>query len=213
MDRFIRDFRREPDGDLMLCERFGVAYQADMTVTCEYDGDYWQKLANYEGSEIANKLNAGRRSIVHKYFGDGPVLDVGIGCGEFIKGRPNTYGTDVNPVAVEWLKDCGLYRDDFENFSGFTFWDVIEHCPDPGVYLDRMPDGAYAFFSIPVFHDLKRIRESKHYRPGEHLYYWTPIGFAAWLEMHGFKFLDVQDFETQAGREEILTFAAVKHGH
>lgn len=212
MDRFIRDFRRVEDGDLMLCERFGVAYQADMAVTCDYDEDYWQKLANYEGSEIANKLNEGRRGIVHKHFGDGPCLDVGVGCGEFIKNRPNTYGIDVNPVAVDWLKDNGKYRDDLESFLCFTFWDVIEHCPEPDLYLDRIPEGGHAFFSIPVFTDLKKIRESKHYRPGEHLYYWTPTGFISWLELHGFQFLDVQDFETKAGRDQILTFAVVKNG-
>ena len=55
------------------------------------------------------------------------------------------------------------------------------------------------------------IRDSKHYRPGEHLYYFTELGFAQWMARHGFELLEVSNFETKAGRDSILSFAFRRH--
>ena len=54
---------------------------------------------------------------------------------------------------------------------------------------------------------LRAVRASKHYRPGEHLLHFTEEGFVAWMRMHGFQLLECSDFEMQAGRESILSFA------
>ena len=58
--------------------------------------------------------------------------------------------------------------------------------------------------------DLNKIRESKHYRPGEHLLYWTEKGFVDWMFEKGFRFLEKRTFEIQAGREDILSFAFIR---
>lgn len=205
MDRFIAAMPGEEDGDLMQCD--GVAYQRDMSNLVAYDDEYYAKCEAKDGGEIARRINEGRVALVKRYVGAGRVCDVGIGSGDFIKHRPNTYGFDVNPVAIEWLKRNDLWMVSFDYFSSFTFWDVIEHCPTPEDYLKRVPLHGLAFFSIPVFADLKRVRESKHYRPNEHLYYWTEAGFLEWMLDHGFRVLERTDFETEAGRESIVSFA------
>lgn len=197
----------EEDGDLMLCREHGLAYQKDRNHVIEYGVDYFDKCMSYEGQEIANKLNAGRVALVNRYVGQNKVVDIGIGSGEFIKSRDNTHGLDVNPVAVAWLRSNGLWAGNFQAYSGYAMWDVIEHIPSPEVYLGGIQLHRYLFVSIPVFEDLDRIRESRHYRPGEHLQYFTRRGFIEWMGMHGFMLLEVSDHETKAGRDSILSFA------
>ena len=60
---------------------------------------------------------------------------------------------------------------------------------------------------VRVFEDLADIRKSRHYRPGEHLYYFTDRGIVSWMAMHGFDLLERDWFETRAGRESIATYA------
>lgn len=210
MDRVIASYPKTPDGDLVLCTDFGCAYQADMTVTASYDEAYFGKCRAYEDQEIAVKINDGRIALVEKHFGGGPCLDVGVGSGEFVRKRLLTWGTDVNPEAIRWLLQNRLYADSFEGFHAFTFWDVIEHVPEPEGYFRQIKAGGFLFTSLPIFDDLTRVRESKHYRPGEHLYYWTDLGFIWWMHRHGFDLLERQDFETRAGREAIMSYAFQK---
>lgn len=207
LDRFIAAMPAEEDGDLMLCRDHGVAYQKDRGHIVNYDEAYYSKCASYEDQAIALKINAGRIALVDKYLGANRVVDVGIGSGEFIKKRPNTFGRDVNPVAIEWLKRNDLWAEHLGDFSGFTFWDVIEHVPEPEAYFRHIHLHSFLFTSIPIFYGLGGIRLSKHYRPGEHLYYWTEDGFAAWMGLHGFMRLETQTFEIEAGRESIYSFA------
>lgn len=212
MDRFIAALPAEPDGDLMLCGADGIAYQRDMSKLVPYDAEYFNRCAAYEDQDIARKINEGRIAIVAKWFGAIPaVCDVGIGSGEFIKKRTNTFGHDVNPVAIEWLKRNDLWAHDLGAFGAHTFWDVIEHVPVPEDYFRHVHLHGFLFTSLPIFGDLQAIRASKHYRPGEHLYYWTEQGFVAWMLQHGFRLIERQGFEIEAGRESIQSFAFKRH--
>lgn len=208
MDRFIKSLPATADDDLMLCD--GVAYQSDMSRSVPYDAAYFDKYVSYEGAEIARKLNAGRVEFVNKHVGrNAVVLDVGIGSGEFIKSRPHTFGRDVNKKAEAWLNQRNLWGE-FADFGAFTFWDVMEHVREPEDYFRCMSCGSYVFVSIPIFDDLTRVRESKHYRPDEHYYYFTETGFVDWMSRHGFVCRDKSEFETRAGRESIMSFAFYK---
>lgn len=207
LDRFIAAMPAEEDGDLMLCRDHGIGYQKDREHLVCYDEAYYSKCAGYEGQEIAQKINAGRIALVQRHVGGNRVLDVGIGSGEFIKLRPNTCGCDVNPVAIEWLKRNDLWSEHLDHFAGVTMWDVLEHLQVPELYLRQINLHSYLFVSIPIFYALGAIRLSKHYRPGEHLQYYTEDGLIAWMDQHGFRVRERADFEIQAGRESILSFA------
>lgn len=216
MDSLIRRFSAVRDRDLNICERRGVAYQRDMTFRMD-DGvnaageNYFDHYRAFEGHEIARMLYAGRVALVDKYVGqDASVLDVGIGSGEFITSRGNTFGCDVNPKAIAWLKQNNKLGRDFGEFGAFTFWDVLEHVENPDEYFSRMPERSFLFTSLPIFSDLAKVRESKHYKPGEHLYYWTEQGFVEWMRHYRFRLLERSDFETQAGRDSVLSFAFVR---
>ncbi len=207
MDRFIASWPAVADGDLMLCREHGVAYQADESQLVDYGEDYFEKCRGYEGQAIADRINAGRIAFVLRHFGPGRVLDVGVGSGEFIKRRPHTFGVDVNPAAVRWLKESGRWADNLDCFGAYTFWDVLEHVPEPETYLRHVYLRSFLFLSMPIMQSLDHIRESKHYRPGEHLYYFEESGLVEWLACHGFVLLEASDFESAAGRESIRSFA------
>jgi hypothetical protein len=211
LDRFIAAMPAEEDGDLMLCREHGVAYQRNRQHIVAYDEPYYTKCTSYAGQEIERRIIAGRLDMVARRVAGNRVLDVGIGSGAFVKSRPNTWGCDVNPVAIEWLKRNDLWSEHLDRFAGVTMWDVIEHLQVPELYLRQIQLHAYLFVSIPVFYGLGAIRLSKHYRPGEHLQYWTEEGFVAWVEQHGFRVLERSDHEIQAGRESVMSFALQRY--
>lgn len=214
MDKLVKRWAAEKDGDLMISR--GVAYQRDMSLRADpgvnaEGNNYFDHYAKMDGGEIGKKIHAGRVAMVNNYAGSAcPVLDVGIGSGEFIRSRPNTFGIDVNPKAQQWLKSKGLAAAGFDGFKAFTFWDVLEHVENPDSYFKQMEQGSFLFTSLPIFDDLSKVRESKHYKPGEHLYYWTEQGFADWMAEYRFRCLERSTFESDAGRESIGSFAFVR---
>jgi hypothetical protein len=213
MDKIIEGYMSVPFGELNYCYKNDIMYQRDMHISIEYDKHYFAKYVSHENSEIARKLNQGRTSITEKYCLK--ILDIGIGSGEFIK-KSNifTYGYDINPVAIKWLMERQIYVDPYTNMpevDGLTFWDSLEHIPNPGQLLSLIPSGKYVFISLPIFNDLLKVRSSKHYKPNEHYYYFTANGMIGWMKDSGFDLLEMSDFETRAGREDILTFVFKKN--
>lgn len=170
-----------------------------------YDESYFEKYRGYAFSEMGRRLNDARLALVARFW-EGPLCDVGIGCGQFVWSRPLTRGYDVNPAGIAWLRDRGLWCDPYETeVRAATFWDSLEHIPDPAPLLANVRD--FAFVAIPIFRDLDHVRTSKHFRPDEHAWYFTEPGFVSFMAEHGFRLLDVSDDETRIGREDIMTFA------
>lgn len=201
------------DEDLNYCPLEGIVYQKDMSISVAYDENYFDNYVQRENTEIANKLNEVRVATSHKYATC--ILDVGIGSGEFMnKSKVKTYGFDINPVAVNWLKEAGLYVDPFlplpSDINGWTFWDVIEHVPEPQVLFKHILPGHFVFVSIPIFDDVTAVRKSKHFKPNEHYYYFSRNGFVIFMEDSGFRFIEWNEDETHAGREGIMTFTFQK---
>lgn len=213
MDRIIRTFPSVEDGDLRICQERGVAYQADMSSSrVPYDARYLEKVKAYEGSAIAAKVNAGRVAMLSRHLAPGgSVLDWGAGSGEFmLTARGAGFaakGFDVIPETRIALEAAGAYAEDPAKFDSVTLWDTLEHLAQPLGVLARIRPGALLFISIPIFTDLRRIRESRHYRPGEHLYYFTEFGLFYWLALAGFDVVEKSDHETKAGRDSIGAFA------
>lgn len=213
MDKLIASYPSVPDGDLVLCPANGVAYQADMSVDpVPYDTEYFNKYKQYEGSDIARALNNGRCAMLLRHVKEGSrVLDIGAGCGTFVMEAQtwgfDAYGFDINQATVEFLKNKNRFAAEPGEFDAVTFWDSLEHIENPMEVLCKIAYGAIVLVAIPVFSDLRRIRESKHYRPGEHLYYFTEFGFVGWMQQQGFLIIDRSDHENNAGRESISAFA------
>lgn len=200
------------DGDLVVCAALGMAWQADPGQLIDYGPAYFEHYRGLEGSSVATRLNAGRCALLARHAAaEATVLDFGAGSGEFVRHAKSwgfdARGFDINPATVAALREMGAYGDDIEGAEVVAFWDSLEHLPDPGATLRRISRGAVVLVAIPVFSDLAKIRESKHYKPGEHLWYFTPAGFVAWMVEHGFDLMEESDHETRAGRDSIAAFA------
>jgi hypothetical protein len=192
----------------------GIATQKDKTKSVEYSENYFEKYVKYEGTPIAVALNNSRVTITEKYCKN-TLLDIGIGSGEFIKlSNIKVYGFDINPYGVEWLKSKGLFVNPYEetvNVEGWTFWDSLEHFPEPQDILTKILPTQYTFISIPIFDNILTIKQSKHYRENEHYYYFTASGLISYMEKSGFTFIEQLDSEIKAGRKDILTFVFLKN--
>lgn len=213
MDKIIKNYNSVPFCELRWCIKEDIMYQEDMSQSVEYGEDYFKKYINYESTDIAIKLNEFRTTITEKYCSS--LLDVGIGSGEFIKSSNiKTFGFDINPLAKQWLKEKDLFQDPYiemPNVDGVTFWDSLEHIPVPCDILSLITKNQYAFISMPIFSDLLTLKSSRHYRPNEHYYYFTSKGMIQYMHDLDFSIVEIQDGETQAGREGILTFVFQKN--
>lgn len=211
MQNVVKSYKSVPFGsDLRYCPEQGIMYQNDMNVSVEYDQAYFDTYAHRRGSEIAVKLNKGRVAFSHRYCNT--LLDFGIGSGEFIEHcTAKMYGFDINPVAVDLLKKKGMYVDPYvsqpDDIEGWTMWDTLEHVPEPQNTFMHVRSWQYLFISLPIFDNILSIRQSKHYKPNEHYYYFTSDGFVRFMDDSGFQLIAVDDFETMAGRESIYTYA------
>lgn len=179
-----------------------------------YDRPYWDKYVSYAEGAIGAAITAYRCELVAAFHAT-TVVDIGIGCGEFISARARqlratedlvgaTLGYDVNPVAVKWLGDRGLWADPYSvPFPSATFWDAIEHIENPSLIIRNVQELVFA--TLPIFRDADHVLRSKHFKP-EHIWYWTESGFVRWMEEHGFALECHETYESYLGREDSHTF-------
>lgn len=187
-------------------EWYGDRGFLEVDSTGVYGEDYFKKYEGYAGTELGRKLTAARVGLVRQFLPDeSQVVDVGIGCGQFVEARPNTLGYDVNPSGVEWLIKRGLFLNPYLTFvHSMSFWDSLEHIREPRKILESC--WGYTFVSIPIFRDRDHVLGSKHYRPDEHYHYFTHEGFVRFMNQEGFELLGDSGMESALGREDISTF-------
>jgi hypothetical protein len=184
-----------------------------------YGYEYWIKYHEYKKSPIAEKLMKARVELVEKHTPRETVLDIGIGSGHFIEKRAQmvgplpsqpstqrlTCGYDVNPHAITWLIARQLWWDPWARDPDvLTFWDSLEHMQRPHDLIARVR--STIFVSLPIFRDREHVLVSKHFKPGEHLWYFTRDGFVRHMKRLGFALAEENQMESDLGREEIGTF-------
>lgn len=175
-----------------------------------YDQEYFAKYQGYATTDLGRAITRARVDLVNSYVGDETaqvrVVDVGIGCGDFVASRGGeTYGFDINPAGIEWLVSRGRWLDPYSNeVYAVTLWDVLEHIPDPGPLFENVLQ--YVFVSLPIFTDARHVLSSKHFRRDEHCWYWTRDGLIAWMAEHRFGCVEHNTTESLLGREDVHTF-------
>ncbi|QDX29572.1 methyltransferase domain-containing protein [Dickeya poaceiphila] len=170
-----------------------------------YDEGYFSKYASMASTEMGRELTKFRINFVKKYHA-GDVVDVGIGCGQFVSKCENAKGFDVNPAGVEWLHKNGKFHDIYnEKASALTFWDVLEHIDNPEQAISQATE--WVFVSIPIFDNAEHILKSRHFRKDEHIWYFTDVGLRKWFLENGFECVDHCKTETELGRDGIDTYA------
>lgn len=170
----------------------------------EYRDDYWQEYRRRDATDTGAALTRARIDLVRRHF-SGVAVDIGIGGGRFVE-ESGSRGFDVNARAVEWLDGRGSLCDPYsQKVDAITCWDSLEHIPDPTALLRQVRQ--WIFVSLPIFSGPDHALKSRHYKPGEHIWYWTHDGLVKWCADHGFSLVECNDMETQLGREGIMSYA------
>lgn len=170
----------------------------------DYDGDYWDEYVRRDASAMGEQLTLARQSFVRGFW-EGEVVDIGIGGGRFVTDA-DAYGYDINPRAVDWLHTHGRYRDPYAApVDAITCWDSLEHIPDPDALLAQVQ--RWLFVSLPIFSDAEHCIHSRHYKPGEHIWYFTHGGIIQWCNDRGFELVSSTDVESRLGRDGIRSYA------
>lgn len=172
----------------------------------DYGHNYWAKYLAMDNTPMGEALTAARKELV-EWFWAGDVVDIGIGGGKFVEAMgARGYGFDVNPEAVQWLFNRSSFRDPYEHrIDAICCWDSLEHIPDPAALISQV--NKWVFVSLPIFNKPERATESKHYRPGEHIWYWSDTGLIKWFDELGFELAEKNNRESTLGRDEIFTYA------
>ena len=132
------------------------------------------------------------------------VLDYGCGVGWFRAWRPHW--------AEVWTYDIAKYPQTgiaLQKYDVVCFWDVLEHIPDFKTIEPALALSNHVALSIPMAKD--GLLDWKHFKPGEHLHYFTEESLVALFHEYGFipKFTGMT---TECPpREDILT-ALFKRG-
>lgn len=201
-------FEKFADRRLTWWPEIGVGYYPVAAGVEPYDDSYFDRYAAQANTDIGRALMAARVEFVGKHWAF-EMIDVGIGSGAFIMLRGEnipTYGWDISPKAQRWLRREGLQADPYrDRVQAISLWDVMEHMPNFQVLLGNVE--SWVFISIPIFRNGEHVLRSKHYRKDEHVWYFTASGLVTTMDRLGFECVEVSDFETRIGREDIGSFA------
>lgn len=185
---------------LLWSDELGMGYHPRPAM--DYTGPYFEKYQALDGTDMGAALTAARVAFVRTHY-QGQVVDIGIGGGRFVV-EYGALGYDVNQQAIDWLGDryCDPYQ---ETVEAITCWDSLEHIRDPEALL-RQVTGC-VFVSMPIYQSQSDCLTSKHFKPGEHIWYWTERGLIDWCKRQGFRLMGSSRFESDIGREGIISFA------
>jgi len=193
--------RTKNRNNLLWNDQLGIGYLRSNGY--DYGADYWEHYINIRQDEIGRALTEHRFWLLSTYVDPTLNCDVGIGSGQFVE-RANCKGFDINPSAIAWLKNYGSYGDPYvEKFNSLTLWDVLEHLDDP---TELLASTNILLTSLPIFDGLGYCLKSKHFKPDEHIWYFTHDGVQRYLNSFGFEMVYFDDGETLIGRESIRSY-------
>ena len=170
------------DSILSECQHCGHIWETALEVTAKYDQKYVaDRYDKYNTTEVMSYLRLG---LLKGFVTAGRLLDVGYGNGSFVKlakkGGFDAYGNDVHGADYD-VRECALEGD--EVWDVVTFFDSMEHFPDLEVIRQLSKRAAYIVVSFPTRpNDFPWSAYTwRHYRPGEHLHYFTVKSLTALL--------------------------------
>lgn len=183
--------------------------------------DYWKSTsakdfgyANYLKDEPLYLRTYRRRfKAIRRYFpSPGRVLDVGCAAGYFLSvAKENGWrctGVEVSGEMTRFARDryqldvrqgvLDEHAFDPASFDLITFWDVIEHIPDPRAALAQAhrllaPGGRLVIETQNVDSRFARFmgRRWHHYKHAEHIYHFNPATVRRLLHSTGFEILNL----------------------
>lgn len=171
-----------PTQDLMEglrgCSECDHIYQYPLEVKAVYDRRYVEE--RYDRYPTTPAMSALRLGLLKAHVNTGTLLDVGYGNGAFVKqavkGGFDAYGCDVHG-ADYGIREAKLT--DRRHWDVVTFFDALEHFTDLDVIRDLSCRTSTFLISYPNRPaSFPKDRNWRHYRPGEHLHYFSLVSLA-----------------------------------
>lgn len=159
-------------------------FQSTLEVTAHYDKDYITK--RYDSYPTTEAMSYLRLGYLRGFCPKGKLLDVGYGNGSFvkaaIKAEYDAYGYDVHH-ANYGVRETPIISHD--HWDVVTFFDSLEHFPDFKEVCQLARRAKWILVSFPCRPSwFPYKREWRHYRPGEHLHYFTLCSLATLFYTH-----------------------------
>ena len=146
----------------------------------EYDLEYYENMLR-QYSRTAEEISKIRWNWISE-VDPAVVLDYGSGVGWFRAWRPK--GIKVYSCDIASYPQTGTQ---FLMYDVVCFWDVLEHIPDFTVIEPILALARNVAVSIPLIPQEESFSTWKHFKPGEHLHYFTPSTLDALLAKYGFE--------------------------
>jgi hypothetical protein len=200
----MKSFYQELNSGLVFLPELGIG-RYPVPASRPYDESYFAEYQRRADTETGRALTQARIDLVARHY-TGPVLDVGIGAGQFVSSRQGTLGFDVNPAGIDWLNARDAYADLYgSKWRAITMWDVLEHIDEPELAIQQATE--FVFVAIPIFTDAGDILTSHHFRKNEHIWYFTDDGIKRWFAEQGFTCIEQNTIECQLGRKGVASYA------
>lgn len=164
-----------------------------------YDLDYYENMLR-QYSATAEMISKIRWEWLAE-FKPKTVLDYGSGVGWFRAWRPQGMIVDSFDVGQYPQTDIHLTIYDVT-----CFWDVLEHIRDFDVIEPVLALSKNVAGTVPIKPEDIFFKDWKHFKPGEHLHYWTEETLDALLNRYGFNRLRV-GYPECPPREGVMSFA------
>ncbi len=190
--------------NLSLCDACGHIFQTDLAVTVRYDARY----AHQYDSRPVREMSDLRWHFIQSHLRLRPgsrILDVGYGNGAFLK-RAREAGMLIHGIDVH-SEDFGIPNVDFDTaleFDLVCFFDSLEHFPtfDPIFKLKSQA----VIVSIPNTPRSLLVSPTlwRHYKPGEHLHYFSRESLGRVMSRWGFTCKLTEGFPEDQLRGKLL---------
>ena len=206
---FDKDIATTPNPLLAECLDCGHMWEMEMRVTANYNQQYMaERYDAYDTTEVMSHLRLG---FVSGVCNSGKLLDVGYGNGSFLKLAAkagfDAYGNDVHKVDYG-VHDVELVSED--RWNVITFFDSLEHFTSlegPRHAASRADNIVISFPCRPPLFPV-RSKDWKHFRPGEHLHYFSLKSLTRFFEPKRLvRFVDLEDVirGSRGGLTNIMT--------
>lgn len=216
---------------IYICEACGLGESEHYFDPTIYTKRYHTNFVERGVSEFGRRLSIFRMGLLAPYCSDkSTVLDYGCATGAFLSLIESVVssveGIEINKHArVFAKKHYGLkvYKDLKKKISYdiITMFDVIEHFETPRSKIseihNHLKSEGYFVITTPNFavrRYFPNIKDWKHYKPREHLFYFDRPSLSSLLSQCGFKMIECHYRESLMRRDynglNILTVVAQK---
>jgi len=145
-----------------------------------YDLDYYENMLR-QYSKTGEEIAAIRWDWIAS-INPNVVLDYGTGCGWFRAWRPK--GVQVYSYDIANYPQTGIK---LIMYDVVCFWDVLEHILDFSVIEPILALARNVAITLPMLPEQKSFNGWKHFKPGEHLSYFTEATLDALFRKYGFE--------------------------